>query len=308
MISRIIRNISRFLIWGFFRPLSPIIPPAAMWRIIHCLSPIAPVVFRKRIKELECEAEFTGLSGKGTAKKAIIEHILNETDIFYFSKPSKLRRTADFENHEVLEKCPEGKILFISHFGPNAGIIPALSSISGYHQVGLSPTDLVKENDITDKAQLKILRIKDRLFERTGADFISHETGLRQALAYLRRGHTVGIAADGRAGRKFIKAKFLGKDAYFSEGPLKLAFISGASIIPVFPVRQGDRIKICFTPPLNCGTEGLTKEDFMGAVLQRYAGILESRVRNQPHCYLYYLYLCRKHTYGRPNSFFAYEN
>lgn len=281
------------------------VPPFIIWKIIRSLGLLIEMIFRKRIKELDHTAEMLGIYSKNVGRKAFIEHILNELDIFYFSRPevlSKITKIQTINANALMDK--RGKLLFISHFGPNTGIIPALGKAMPYAQVGLSPTDLIKENKITDKTQIGTLNIKERLLRKTNTIFLSQATGLRKALNFLRDGAFVGIAVDGRAGKNFIKTSFLNREAYFSEGPFKLAYLSKALVLPVFPIRESNKILLEFEEPINPALLDLSKDEFITAVMAKYISSLENNIHRNPHQYLYFLYLCRIHTGGKNNALF----
>lgn len=303
MILRLFRSIIRVGFFSIFRHIIAIFPPVFIWKLARRSLFLSRLFFAGTVKELNNIADFCSLEKKDNAAKAIIEHFLNETDTFYFSRPEKLCKIVSFVNRPEPVK---GKafLFFISHFGPNASIIPALSKDLHYAQIGLSPTDLIKENQITEKSQIKALMIREKLFDKTGAEFLSQQTGLRKALKALRSGTNVGIAADGRAGKSFIKTRFFARDALFSSGPFKLAYISKALIIPLFPIRENNGIKVVFENPLNSDLMDAEKDTFIITALSRYINLLERYIIKYPHFYLYYLYLCKTYTYNKTNSMF----
>ncbi len=304
MASRIIKSFFRYFLWIAVRPVLSFFPPFFIWKAVRSLNSLYLPFLRKKMEGLSRIASENCFSDGDISKRAITEHILNEMDIFYFSRPDALISSAYFSGGGLTGEQGSGTLLLLSHFGPNTGIIPSLSCIKGYHQIGIPPTELIRENMITDRSQINTLRIKDRLFSRAGTAFLHHESGLRNALKLLRAGKTVGIAADGRYGRNFVRTEFLGRDAFFSEGPFKLAYLSGASIIPVFPVRGEKNIVIHLEKPINLDPGKLKKSEFIHKAMNRYIKLLEAYVRKYPGLYLYYLYLCDVHTKGKPNSLF----
>jgi KDO2-lipid IV(A) lauroyltransferase len=87
--------------------------------------------------------------------------------------------------------------------------------------------------------------------------------------------------------------EFLGRPAHFSVGAFSIAQRTGAAVLPTFPVREHDgRNRIVIEPAMDLAEPGADDPKGEGAVAentQRFARILERRVRQRPDHYMYFL-------------------
>jgi lauroyl/myristoyl acyltransferase len=97
----------------------------------------------------------------------------------------------------------------------------------------------------------------------------------RRLRALLQENAILCISGDGRSGQKLISLPFLGGAEYFSPGMVSLAKMSGATILPMFCLRQPDgRTTLVFEEPIR-----------VDAGVAQYAGILEIYIRRYPDQY-----------------------
>lgn len=101
--------------------------------------------------------------------------------------------------------------------------------------------------------------------------------------AALRRGEAVIIAGDraGSRGRR-VKARFLGKEAWFPTAALLLADTVGAPVCAALTFREGPRRYTCFgVGPLKVA-KNESREQRIRAMLQEFISELENAVRRYP--------------------------
>ncbi len=151
-----------------------------------------------------------------------------------------------------------GAILILLHFGSNQLIIPAVKHL-GYHllQFGSPPQAW---HDLHGKEPTALER---RIFARRlsveralGVEFLYIEKSLRPAYQALKDNRVLAIAADGRAGARFVPVPFGARTAMLAPGPVGLAFRTGAALLPTFIERQkDDRHRLEIHPPLAVADE-----------------------------------------------------
>jgi predicted LPLAT superfamily acyltransferase len=101
--------------------------------------------------------------------------------------------------------------------------------------------------------------------------------------AALKRGEAVIIAGDraGSGGRR-VKARFLGKEAWFPSAALLLADTVGAPVCAALTFREGPRRYTCFgVGPLKV-VKDAPKEERIRTMLEEFVSVLENAVRRYP--------------------------
>jgi KDO2-lipid IV(A) lauroyltransferase len=104
----------------------------------------------------------------------------------------------------------------------------------------------------------------------------------RKMLKVLKENKILGIVADQDVDSvDGVFVKFFGMDAYTPIGPVALAKVTGASIIPVFVVREGSKHRFVVEKPVELiDTEN--KDADMIANTQRWSDVVESYIRRYP--------------------------
>ncbi len=107
----------------------------------------------------------------------------------------------------------------------------------------------------------------------------------RQLMNLLKQNEIICITGDGILGKKLLPIKFLGHTRLFSTGMVSLARLSGASILPIFCIENGDgNVCLIIEPPIK--TEGNAgREEELESSVAEYAGLLESYIRRYPEKY-----------------------
>ena len=91
------------------------------------------------------------------------------------------------------------------------------------------------------------------------------------------------MAGDGQIARKLHPVRFLGRTVRFAPGAVKLARLSGAPLLPLFWVPEGEgAAALEIGPPIHPGGDG---DGDTVRCLQAFADALDERVRRWPHAY-----------------------
>ena len=132
---------------------------------------------------------------------------------------------------EVSAKYPgKGILVLTAHFG-NFELLPAAHAMYGYQITLVHHTQRFLAGD----AMLTFVR------QRAGVDPIRKHSAARAVLKALREGDLVGIPFDQNAKRsEAIFVPFFGEPAATASGLGRLVALSGAPVVPVFLVREGD--------------------------------------------------------------------
>jgi len=116
-----------------------------------------------------------------------------------------------------------------------------------------------------------------------GLKFVpANARGLKAAYKALSRGEVVGIACDRTVHGRGIETTFMGAPAIMPVGAAELALRTGASLVPIFCLRDGyDRYKICIEPAIAVpthGDKGYTSED-VRFLVDEMIGVMERYIR-----------------------------
>ena len=189
---------------------------------------------------------------------------------------ANIERVATYEGKEhwdEAERRSKGRGLFVltGHFG-NFELLQLAHSIYGYH---LAIVHRALRNPLIDAAVCGArVRYGNRVIER--------KAGGREMIRMLRQNWMIAIALDLDV-RKGAFVDFFGKPASTSDGMARLALATGAPVIPVFMVRQGDTIhhKITILPAIYA-EKTRAREEAVREYTQLYTSTLEEMVRAHP--------------------------
>lgn len=105
---------------------------------------------------------------------------------------------------------------------------------------------------------------------------------LRKSLEVLKSNSVLGIAADQDvADTSSVFVNFFGRPAYTPTGPVVIAMLSGAPIVPAVSVREKGRLRLIVKEPIYVEKSGKKKEDIL-KYTQQWSGILEEIIRQYP--------------------------
>ena len=137
-------------------------------------------------------------------------------------------------------------------------------------------------------------RVLRPLFERRERSFVadilliplaSSMTASRAYLDRLRDNGILCVPGDGLIARKLYALNFLGGTTMFAPGMVKLARLSGATILPMFCVPTGERNAVLeIGPPIVLERSG-DRDEIVEHSLRQFAGALEAQIRRRPECF-----------------------
>ena len=177
------------------------------------------------------------------------------------------------ENWDEAERRSNGHGLFVltGHYG-NFELMQIAQSVYGYR---LAIVHRALRNPLIDAAiSTQRVRYGNRIIER--------KAGGREMMKMLRQNWMIAIALDLDV-RKGVFVDFFGMPASTSDGIARLSIATGAPVMPVFMVREGDtvhhKIKIlpAFYPEKTRHREALVRE-----YTQQYTTTLERMIRAHP--------------------------
>ena len=177
------------------------------------------------------------------------------------------------ENWDEAERRSNGRGLFVltGHYG-NFELMQIAQSIYGYR---LAIVHRALRNPLIDAAiATQRVRYGNRIIER--------KAGGREMMRMLRQNWMIAIALDLDV-RKGVFVDFFGMPASTSDGIARLSIATGAPVMPVFMVREGDTVhhKItilpAFYPEKTRNREALVRE-----YTQQYSNTLEQMIREHP--------------------------
>jgi KDO2-lipid IV(A) lauroyltransferase len=214
-------------------------------------------------------------------------HYIDRLWIFFLPKLNRenfgiFHRIDGIHHVDDALKNGRGCILVHGHFGPTQMPLFELG-LRGYHvtQIGYHAADL------SYIGREVALRIRKKYEGMMPASIVSARQFLRPILAALRKNQVVMTAGDGTGGGRFIgrsiPLSFLGRTMHFPTGPMALVRKTGAPILPIFTVNDGDKeYTTIIENPLMLKWSG-NKEQDLTSNTQLFASRLESYVRQYPY-------------------------
>jgi KDO2-lipid IV(A) lauroyltransferase len=180
-------------------------------------------------------------------------------------------RLEGLENLRRAYKDGRGVLILTGHLG-NWEILANAAGLLGfplnvvYRPMDFLPLDLFFRN----------------LRGRFGARLLSKRSAARDILRALHRRELVGILLDQNAGRRAgVFVDFFGKPACTNRGLALMAQRTGAPVVPMFLVREGDAYRMIAAPPVQWVRTGDRSRDIR-VNTRRYNQVLESFIRRYP--------------------------
>ncbi len=205
---------------------------------------------------------------------------LGMTAIEFFRLPKMnveaFREKVHVEGLEIYQKAlnnKKGILLLLSHFG-------------NWEMMGLMSRFLGSSIAVIARPMKKNRRL-DRLVTEirsgTGLEVISTEKASRKVMRVLAQNRMVGILIDQRAKRsEGVEVDFFGKKAPSTPALAVLAMRTGAPVLPVFMVRNGNRMhRLLIKEPLQLADTGDIKKD-VETNTQLMNKTLEAMIRQYP--------------------------
>jgi len=147
-----------------------------------------------------------------------------------------------FDGRENLDEAlslGKGAILLNPHAGNIMMMIAALSlggyQYNQYAARGMAPPEVAAANPEVfgvNRWRLEVREAREANEDNLPANFLTLNQSARELYRRLKANEIVGIAFDGRIGKKFIKVPYINREALLNSGPYRLAASTGAAIVP----------------------------------------------------------------------------
>lgn len=187
---------------------------------------------------------------------------------------ARMEKFVRFRNRERLDKAYEkgkGVIVLTAHFGSWELMAAALREF-GCPGVTIGRRIYFKKYD--DYLN-KLRRSRD-------VEVIYRDESPRKMLKTLKKNWIVGIVADQDVDSvDGVFVNFFGRQAYTPLGPVVLARASGAVLLPVFIIREGDWHTIAIDEPIELVDTGNKEADLISNT-QKWSNVVESYIRKYP--------------------------
>lgn len=255
--------------WAFWVPLRNWLDPSHPERL-RALFPLwraalgAGGAQRARMRD-----EYLRIFG-GTFSTESIEEILSDAYRVAFRAhleelllgrldPESVGRFLDLRGREHLDRALQagrGAIILSAHAGSFMLPIAALS-LAGYPYTqyaarGMPPQELAREHPQalpTNRWAQAARRVREENEDHLPARFITLKTPARELYRALGRNELVAMAFDGRIGHRWLRMRYLGRDALLNTGPYRLSEATGAAIIPTLCRTPREGRSICQLGP-----------------------------------------------------------
>jgi KDO2-lipid IV(A) lauroyltransferase len=199
-----------------------------------------------------------------------------------------------WEHLEAARAAGRGVVWVYPHAGPVMLMLAALSARGvPYVQVaarGLAPADVAAAHpELLRHTPLReaVRHAREADEDRTGVRFATAAEPLRALHRALGRNEVVGIAFDGRTGRRWVPVPFLGRTALLNPGAVRLAAQTGAMLVPAVVSTRRD------APGATCTIGAPVPGDAPDA-LARILAHVEPGIRARPEDYGAWLLHCRR--------------
>jgi KDO2-lipid IV(A) lauroyltransferase len=172
-----------------------------------------------------------------------------------------------------------GAIILTGHFG-NWELLAHACGLLGH------PVTLVHRRMRNDLVERQIGRLR----ALAGTASVAKRSAAKEALLRLKQRALVAIPFDQNQIRSFgVFVDFFGVPASTTTGPVRLAMLTGAPIIPVFLVREGEsaRHRIVALPEVELASTGDREADIRTNT-QRCNDVFEQMVRAHPDHWIWF--------------------
>ena len=222
-------------------------------------------------------------------------------EIWMFPKFNQktINRLAYVEGMQHLKEAlgrGKGVIFCVTHFGSYKTILPVMG-YNGFKitQVAANPMVFVDENE--DRYHNKVMSLELKSEASLPAQFIyvDKKKSVRPVYRLLAKNEIVVISMDGVVGGGRMMLPFLNGEVLLSTGPAKLAYNTGAALVPLFTVRQADnRHKLIIHKPRYFDRKSESEASIIPWMIE-FGKLFEFYIKKYPDHYARFLYTIRKY-------------
>lgn len=181
------------------------------------------------------------------------------------------------EHLETSVSRGQGTIILLSHFGSFLMPLPVLGFMDYKLNQLAGPPALKHHRHINEM----IFKLRKKDYAGLPVTFLRTDIHLKAVVKALKNNELLVIAFDGREGDKWTEVNFLNKKAYFSSGPLRMAQVTGANIVPTLIIRQKDHThRIVFEKPIII--DKTADEQAFSLGMQSLTDVFDNFVRQYP--------------------------
>ncbi len=284
----LLKDIGRVLFWFPLRwcvNLMPFLVVYWIGGILGCIDYLfsGPKRIKKMVKNISQVFELNEKEAKRTIVNNLQNHCRNVLELTKYTKLNKenIANFLSFEGLEILDRelaKGKGVILATSHFGAKQLLQVGLG-LCGYKINQISYH--LKGGELSFIQKCVSQKQRKKIEDKIPAKFISAKDFLRPAYDCLKENQILIIAADGVGlvkymGKEYAPYSFLGKEMLLPKNVASLAKRTGASMVPAFVVREGEKHRIIVEPALSVN-EQPTEEIF-----EQFVRVLEKYIRQYP--------------------------
>ena len=231
------------------------------------------------------------------ARKALQEFCQTDIEVLLYPKltPGRTARLVTIDGKSRLDGAlagGKGAMLAFGHYGANQMIMAAIGH-AGYAMCQLSAPATVLNEKLPEARGSIVRRTRELRWQHEQTLPVTHINifgSLKKAFACLRAGNVLGVAVDGGGGEKRAAVPFLGRQAYFSLGPMLLAGKTGCPVLPCFMERAADgRMTLRIEAPLDLVPTKRDSDAEAAAMTALLADRLSRAIMVNPSHYLYFL-------------------
>ncbi|MDL1967035.1 MAG: lysophospholipid acyltransferase family protein [Deltaproteobacteria bacterium] len=282
-IKIVITDLAFLFFWGPFRIAVKMLPVKIVFFLSKIVASLLFKFYRKNLGKIIddlCKTDSKDHTLR-IAKKSFEIYIKRNVENLFMGNLTKeyLDRIVTIEGVEHLNaalKKEKGVIIQLSHFGSFMTILPAL----GFK--GFTINQLVGKPEV-NRPVLKWM-YETKVKENSGlpVKFLHVDRSVRPVIKALKNNELVAIALDGRDGTDWVTVPFLDRQASLSPGPVRIAALTGAVILPTFMIRQPDDThRLILEQPLIL-EQNKDKQKFITTNMEKIAKIFENYIQKYP--------------------------
>lgn len=295
------RRLSAFVTWMYWYPIRHLVHIMPRRTVVDIGRIIGTLDYwlRPRKKRIVChEIQKTDTTDRSAAKieqaaRSSFQQscaVMLETFCFpriHTDNIDKWMRVREFDVIDQALASGKGVVIVLAHFGANQMVMAALG-YRGYsiNQIGSRPDDWHRlSGQEPTSLEKRIFQHRMRLEESLPAHFLYIDKSMRPVFTALRNNQVMILAADGRAGARFFTVPVGNRQINLSAGPFRIAAMTGAALIPAFPVRNKDGIHdLLIEPPIQ-PEDTTSTESWAEKAALLYAERLNMRIQQKPDHY-----------------------